>query len=445
MARTPLARALRTIGALVTLTLAVPLVACSQSGGEQRVWVKRMQTAPGVESVEWQYHDNWPTARSYHESRVVVSPQFSVADAEAFARLSCEGGERLDQISVQAQGSGQLLEATMPDLIGSCFDAEQLVRYATALESIQLMTTPESAPVKAFVRSFSPEAVERETPAGEIPLEVHIDSGIEEMFALLQEIQARNADSPLFFMGTGELGNDQPLTVEVPEGYDLAPALTLLKRAFDVPHRGVTLSDTEIQIKLRSERTDDPTLLALEQDAAAAGISLSVIASGSAGTGDENAAFDALLADLQSISGVQSAEAPYRSEDGVGRLTVQVSSEDAAQQALELIISSEPLAKNIEIEATHEPWSVALVEGGLNNPDAPIAFTKLMQARSKITAAEETELVVAADELLAKLSLKDSASKNEVSDARTKLQALIDESLIDSITLSSHRNTEDLK
>lgn len=333
----------------------------------------------------------------------------------------------------------------MPDLIGSCFDAEQLVRYATVLESIQLMTTPESAPVKAFVRSFSPEAVERETPAGEIPLEVHIDSGTEEMFALLQEIQARNADSPLFFMGTGELGNDQPLTVEVPEGYDLAPALTLLKRAFDVPHRGVALSDTEIQIKLRSERTDDPTLLALEQDAAAAGISLSVIADGSAGTDDENAAFDALLADLQSISGVQSAEAPYRNEDGFGRLTVRVNSEDAAQQALELIISSEPLAKNIEIEATHEPWSVTLVEGGLNNPDAPIAFTKLMQARSKIPAAEETELVVAADELLAKLSLKDSASKNEVSDARSKLQELIDESPIDSITLSSHRNTEDLK
>ena len=445
MARTPLARALRTIGALVTLTLAVPLVACSQSGGEQRVWVKRMQTAPGVESVEWQYHDNWPSARSYHEARVVVSPQFTVADAEEFARLSCEGGERIDQISVHTQSSSQLHEAEMPDLLGSCFDAEQLVRYATVLESIQAVTTATSAPINAVVRSFGPEAVERETPAGEIPLEVHIDSGTEEMFALLQEIQARNADSPLFFMGTGELGDDQPLTVEVPEGYDLAPTLTLLKRAFDVPHRGVTLSDTEIQIKLRSERTDDPTLLALEQDAAAAGISLSVIADGSAGTGDENAAFDALLADLQSISGVQSAEAPYRNEDGFGRLTVQVNSEDAAQQALELIISSEPLAKNIEIEATHEPWSVALVEGGLNNPDAPIAFTKLMQARSKIPAAEETELVVAADELLAKLSLKDSASKNEVSDARSKLQALIDESPIDSITLSSHRNTEDLK
>ena len=441
MARTPLARALRTIGALVTLTLAVPLVACSQSGGEQRVWVKRMQTARGVESVEWQYHDNWPSARSYHEARVVVSPQFSVADAEAFARLSCEGGERLDQISVQAQGSGQLFEAAIPDLIGSCFDAEQLVRYATVLESIQLVATAESAPVEAFVRSFSPEAVEQGTPAVEIPFEVHIDSSTEKMFALLQEIQARNTGSPLFFRGTGELRDDQPLTVEVPAGYDLAPVMSLLKRAFDVPQRGVTLSDAGIQIKLRSERTDDPTLLTLEQDAAAAGIVLSVIAGGHA----QDAAFDALLSSVQSIPGVQSAEAPYRNEDGFGRLTVRVDREDAARQALELIISSEPLADNVMIEATQDPWSVALVEGGLSNPDAAVAFTELMRARSKIPTAEKTKLVVAADELWVQLSLKDSASKHEVDEARTKLQELVDKSPIDSITLHSHRKTEDLK
>lgn len=445
MARTPFASALRAVGALAALTLTIPLVACGQSGGEQRGWVKRMQAAPGVESVEWQYHDNWPTARSFHEARVVVSPQFTVADAEALARLSCEGGERIDQISVQTQGSDQLHEAAMPDLIGSCFDAEQLVRYATVLESVQLVTTSASAPITAFVRSFSPEAVDEGTPAAKIPFEVHIDSGDEEMFALLQEIRARNIDSPLVFIGTGGLGDDQPLNVEVPGGYDLSPVLSLLRRAFDVPHRGVTFSEAGIQIKLRSARTDDPTLITLEQDAEAAGIALSVVASGSAGTGDENAAFDTLLNGLQGISGVQSAEAPYRSEDGFGRLTVRVDSEDAAYQALELILSSEPLAKNVEIEATHEPWSVALVEGGLNNPEAPIAFTKLMQARSKIPAAEKTKLVVAADELLVQLSLKDSASKNEVSDARAKLQELVDASPIDSITLRSQRSTEDLK
>lgn len=445
MARTPFARALRAVGALAALTLTIPLVACGQSGGEQRAWVKRMQAAPGVESVEWRYHDNWPTARSYHEARVVVSPQFTVADAEEFARLSCEGGERIDQISVQAQGSSQLHEAAMPDLIGGCFDADQLVRYATVLESIQLVTTNTSAPITAFVRSFSPEAVDQGIPAAKVPFEVHIDSGDEEMFALLQEIRARNVGNPLVFIGTGGLGDDQPLTVEVPASYDLSPVLSLLRRAFDVPHRGVTLSEAGIQIKLRSERADDPTLLTLEQDAAAAGIALSVVASGSAGTGDENAAFDALLSGLQSITGVQSAEAPYRNEDGFGRLAVRVDSEDAAQQALELIISSDPLANNIKVEATHEPWTVTLVEGGLNNPNAAVAFTKLMQARSKIPPAEKTELVVAADELLVRLSLNDSASKHEVDEARAKLQELVDASPIDSITLSSHRSTEDLK
>lgn len=427
------------VGVLAALTLSCTLIACTPISLGQQAWERRLEAADGIEDASWRFYNGWPTTSSRYTAEVETSPDLTEDQAREIARLSCEGEPRLDELDARTSAQDGRWSATKYGLPGSCFDANELVRYASVLESLRATGSELSGEVVVF--TFDPERPRREgVDSDTLDLTAETTSA-ETLFTLLREIRSRNSDIALSFRGSVDgdgrtiTNTGAPIDLLVPAEFDLEGALPLLERAYALQHRGLSFTPEGITISPATvAMISDPATLALREAAEQAGVRFTVLPPGGDGAdGQRNEAYAALTTALAAIPGITNVELPKQSSGSETK--IRANDDQAIADALELIAGAEDVNAEFYIEGPPDTMFVRVMRGAQHNSGMPEAFQDMLQAKQSVPHAGYVALIVYPDRIHMRFDLDETATSTDVDRARSDLLRVIEESPIDEVSL----------
>ncbi len=433
-------RARAAASAVFGIGIALALTSCAPASFAQRDWEQRVGAASGVVGASWSYYNGWPSSGSKYTAELEVSPELTEEEANEIARLSCEGEPRFDDVFVRTAPGDSHWSATKYGLVGSCFDPEELVRFARVLDALR-SSGPELTG-EVVVHSFDPDGYQEEPDDGSLDLVAETTTA-ESLFTLLREIRLRAEDIPLEFRGwVDEDGSTitnfgPPLDLHVPAGFPLDTALPLLERAYDLPHRAIRFSPDGISVSPANVgMISDPATLALQADSQQAGVPFSVLPpQGPSSDERKREAYGPLILAIAALPGIAEVQLPAPA--GGAETKVRATEWSALGSALELIAASAPVGAEIYLEGPQDTMFVRVLNGGEQHPGMVEAYAQMMQAQATIPQAEFVALVVYDDRITMRFDLADTATAADLSVARAALLQLIEASPIDEISLNA--------
>lgn len=436
--RVSTAGARSSIGVLVALALSCTLVACTPVSLGQRAWEKRLDAADGIEDASWRFYNGWPTTSSRYTAEIETSPDLTEEQAREIARLSCDGAPRLDELDARTSAQDGRWNATKYGLLGSCFAADELVRYARVLESLNASGSALRGEVVVF--TFDPERPRREgADSDTLDLTAETTSA-EALFTLLREIRSRNSDVALSFRGSVDsdgstiTNEGAPIDLLVPAEFDLEGALPLLERAYSLQHRGLSFTPEGITVSPATvAMISDPATLALQAAAEQAGVRFTVSPPGGEPGEQHGEAYGALTTALASIPGITSVELPKQSSGSETK--IRANDDQAIAAALELIAGAEDVDAEFYIEGPPDTMFVRVMRDAQHNSGMPEAFQDMLQAKQSVPHAGYVALIVYSDRIRMRFDLDEAATDADVDRARSDLLRVIEESAIDDVSL----------
>lgn len=425
----------RLLAALVGAATAGALAACTPISFGQQAWEGRLDSADGIVDASWRFYNGWPTSSSKYMAEIETTPDLTEDQAREIAHLSCEGEPRLDEFDAHTSARDGRWNATKYGLLGSCFNPDELVRYARVLAALE--ATGPALTGEAIVFTFDPDEPRREGVDGDT-LDLRAETTTAEtLFALLQEIRSRNGDIALSFSGSvdddGSTITDDgaPIDVLVPAGFDLERALPVLETAYALPHQGITFTEDGITVSPATvAMISDPATLAAQAKAEQASIQFTVLPPGGVNADDQaSTAYSTVTTALAALPGISSVEL------GGSETSVRASDEQAIAAALELIAGSEDANTEFYIEGPADTMFVRVLRGAQRKDGTLDAFQQMLEARQTVLHADYVALIVGSDSIRMRFDLDDTATKTDISSARTALLSMIEQSPIDEVSL----------
>ncbi len=426
----------RLLAALVGAATAGALAACTPISFAQQAWEGRLDSADGIVDASWRFYNGWPTSSSKYMAEIETTPDLTEEQAREIAHLSCEGEPRIDEFDARTTARDGHWNATKYGLLGSCFNPDELVRYARVLAALE--ATGPALTGEAIVFTFDPDEPRREgVDADTLDLRAETTTA-ETLFALLHEIRSRNGDVALSFSGSvdddGSTITDDgaPIEVLVPAGFDLDTVIPVLKSAYALEHHGITFNADGITVSPATvAMISDTATLAVQAEAEQAGIRFTVLPPGGGGDADDQtgAAYSTLTTALAALPGISSVEL------GGSETSVRAGDEQAIAAALELIAGSEDANTEFYIEGPADTMFVRVLRGAQRKDGTLEAFQQMIEARQTILHADYVALIVGSDSIRMRFDLDDTAAKTDISNARTALLKMIEQSPIDEVSL----------
>lgn len=439
---------------LALLGLTIGLSACTPLSIAQQKWENRLDAASGVESASWTYRNNWPSSPSVYSAELRLSPELTEADAQEIARLSCEGKPRFDEVTVRTTSVDDAWDATMYGLDSSCFDPDQLTRFSKVLDALKAAspsligevvisgTNPTTDSGLGGDATDAETTDSREAPRSSSALRLTAETASPEtLFSLLHEIYTRTDDTSLEFEGSVDGDGSTitnfgvPITVKLPAGFDLDPALPVLERAYALNHRGITFTPEGMVFSPSTiAAITDPATLEVQAESERSGISFTVLSPDGAATSKEQGeAYSALTTAIAELPGISGVQLPSRSEGAETK--VRANDEQAIAAALDLIASSEKISAEFYLEGPPDTLFVRVLRNSGQNPGMLEAYQQMLNAQQTIPHAGLVALIVSADSITMRFDLDDEASSTDISHARAELLGTLKGSSIDKVSL----------
>ena len=309
------------------------------------------------------------------------------------------------------------------------------MRYAGVLAALE--ATGPALAGEAIVFTFDPDEPRREGVDGDT-LDLRAETTTPEtLFALLHEIRSRNGDIALSFSGSvdddGSTITDDgaPIDMLVPAGFDLDSVIPVLTSACALDHHGIAFDADGITVSPATvAMISDPATLAVQAEAEQAGVGFTVLPPGGGDADDQTgAAYSALTTALAVLPGISSVEL------GGSETSVRASDEQAIAAALELIASSDDANAEFYIEGPADSMFVRVLRGAQQKPGTLEAFQQMLEARQTIAHSDYVALIVGSDSIRMRFDLDDTATKADISSARSALLQVIEQSPIDEVSL----------
>lgn len=434
-AQTPAIVARRLTGLCGAAALVAALAACAPISFAQQAWEGRLDSADGVVDASWSFYNGWPTSSSKYTAEIETTPDLTEQQAREIARLSCEGSPRLDQLDARTTAQDGRWNATKYDLPGSCFNAEELVRYASVLAALEATGPDLRGQVDGL--TFDPERPRR-SGIDENTLDLQArTASVDTLFTLLREIRSRNTDVALGVFGAvsddaSQISSSKsPIDMLVPAGFDLDSVIPVLTSAYALDHHGIAFNADGITVSPETvAMISAPATLAVQAEAERAGIRFTVLPPGGGDADDQTgAAYSALTTALAALPGISSVEL------GGSETSVRASDEQAIAAALELIASSDDANAEFYIEGPADSMFVRVLRGAQQKPGTLEAFQQMLEARQTNAHSDYVALIVGSDSIRMRFDLDDTATKADISSARSALLQVIEQSPIDEVSL----------
>lgn len=426
----------RFAGLFGAAALITSLAACTPISFAQQAWEGRLDSADGIVDASWRFYNGWPTSRSTYRAEIETTPDLTEEQAREIALLSCEGEPRLDEFDARTTAQDGRWNATKYGLQGSCFNPEELVRYASVLAALEAVGPALTG--EAVVFTFDPDDPRRDGVDGDTLDLTAETTTTATLFAFLHEIRSRNTNVALSFRGSVDsdgstiTNNGAQIDVLMPVGFDVERALPVLESAYALPHNGITFTEDGITVSPATvAMISDPATLAVQAKAEQAGIQFVVLLPGENGSADDqtSAAYSALTTTLAALPGISSVEL------GGSETTIRANDEQTIAAALELITGSEDANTEFYIEGPADTMFVRVLRGAQHKEGTPEAFQQMLDARETISHAGFVALIVYSDSIRMRFDLDDTATRTDIGNARTALLRVIEQSPIDEISL----------
>lgn len=433
------ARAASLVGA--TLVAALSVSACTPLSIGQRNWEGRLDRADGVIDASWRYQHNWPSSGPKYSGFVDLAPHLTDDEARDIARLSCDGGPRFDELYFSAEAEDGRWSASKYGLETSCFDEEELVRFALVLAALD--TTGADVMGEAVV--FSDHAAR---PTLNMNLET---TSTENLFSVLREIDARNPDAALDIQawvdddGSTITNFGEVITIETPTGYRLSEALPMLEQAYRLPHRSVTFAPDGLTIWAATPQAlTSPETAAVRASADRLNVTVYLrLAIPTHLNPDEAAAEEQLILALHELDRV--TEVSLGSISSTGGINVTARDRAGLADALEVIASHGQSGSEIYLEtAAHDPFFVRISRHSAPVAGVNEAYAHMLTALENIPHAEYAALIVEPEQIRMRFDLDAGASASAVQQAKDQLHQLIEQTSINEVSFSSAHGHETL-
>lgn len=309
------------------------------------------------------------------------------------------------------------------------------MRYASVLAALEATGPDLRGQVDGL--TFDPERPRR-SGIDENTLDLQArTASVDTLFTLLLEIRSRNTDVALGVFGAvsddaSQISSSKsPIDMLVPAGFDLDSVIPVLTSAYALDHHGIAFDADGITVSPATvAMISDPATLAVQAEAEQAGVGFTVLPPGGGDADDQTgAAYSALTTALAVLPGISSVEL------GGSETSVRASDEQAIAAALELIASGDDANAEFYIEGPADSMFVRVLRGAQQKPGTLEAFQQMLEARQTIAHSDYVALIVGSDSIRMRFDLDDTATKADISSARSALLQVIEQSPIDEVSL----------